>query len=166
MFEKIRVPPKSIKKESKPRCEIRLETQIKNLRKQAKMVKQKDPGICGNRMQKTTREKITVQLEEINQKVLAKEGRLKRYRQRVKQYRQNRTFQNNERKFNPQRGGHDSKTYQQAGVKETEQFGTKIWQPKKHNEKAEWLNDMTRELEGLEEGPKAEIHIELLKKKH
>ena len=40
----------------------------------------------------------------------------------------------------------------------------KIWQPKKHNEKAEWINDMTRELEGLEEGPKAEIHIELLKK--
>ena len=29
----------------------------------------------------------------------AKKGRLKRYRQRVKQYRQNRTFQNNERKF-------------------------------------------------------------------
>ena len=34
----------------------------------------------------------------------------------------------------------------------------------KHNEKAEWINDMTRELEGVEEGPKAEIHIELLKK--
>ena len=42
---------------------------------------------------------ITIRLEEINQKVLAKEGRLKRYRQRVKQYRQNKTFQNNERKF-------------------------------------------------------------------
>ena len=51
----------------------------KNLRKQAKMVKQKDPGIYGNRMQNTTREKIAIQLEEINQKVLAKEGRLKRY---------------------------------------------------------------------------------------
>ena len=36
--------------------------------------KQKDTGIYGNRMQKITREKITVQLEEINQKVLAKEG--------------------------------------------------------------------------------------------
>ena len=46
----------------------------------------------------------------------------------------------------------------------TERFWTKIWQPKKHNEKAEWINDMARELEGLEEGPKAEIHIELLKK--
>ena len=30
--------------------------------------------------------KITVQLEEINQKIQTKEGRLKRYRQRVKQY--------------------------------------------------------------------------------
>ena len=55
--------------------------------------------------------KITVQLEEINQKVLAKEGRLKRYRQRVKQCRQNRTFQNNERKFYQQLGGSDTKTY-------------------------------------------------------
>ena len=81
----------------------------KNLRKQAKIVKQKDPRICGKRMEKTTREKITVQLEEINQKVLAKEGRLKRYRQRVKQYRQNRTFQNNERKFYHQLVGHDTK---------------------------------------------------------
>ena len=115
-------------------------------------------------MGKTTREKITVQLEEINQRVLVKEGRLKRYRQRVKQYRQNRTFQNNERKFYQHLGGHDTKIYQQLDARETERFWTKIWQPIKHNEKAEWINDMTRELEGLEEGPKAEIHIELLKK--
>ena len=70
--------------------------------------------------------KITVQLEEINQKVQAKEGRLKRYRQRVKQYRQIRTFQNNERKFYQQLGGSDTKTYQQSDIKETERFWTKI----------------------------------------
>ena len=34
---------------------------------------------------------------------------------------------------------------------------------KKHNENAEWINNITRELEGLEEGPKTEIHIDLLK---
>ena len=34
---------------------------------------------------------------------------------------------------------------------------------KKHNEKAEWINNMTKELEGLEEGPKAEIDVDLLK---
>ena len=28
---------------------------------------------------------------------------------------------------------------------------------KKHNEKAEWINDITRELEGLEEGLKADL---------
>ena len=34
---------------------------------------------------------------------------------------------------------------------------------KKHNENTEWINNITRELEGLEEGPKAEIHIDLFK---
>ena len=63
-------------------------TDKKNLRKQAKMIKQrKDDGIIRNRKEKTTREKLTIQLEEINQKILAKEERSKKYRQRVKQYR-------------------------------------------------------------------------------
>ena len=34
---------------------------------------------------------------------------------------------------------------------------------KKHNEKVEWINHITRELEELEECPKAEIHTDLLK---
>ena len=34
---------------------------------------------------------------------------------------------------------------------------------KKHYEKTEWINNMTIELERPEEGPKAEIHIDLLK---
>ena len=61
--------------------EIRLETQIKNLRKQAKMIKQrKNAGTCRDKKEKVIqKEKMTIQLEEINQKVLAKEGRLKRY---------------------------------------------------------------------------------------
>ena len=54
------------------------------------------------------------------------------------------------------------KTYQQLDAKETEQFWTEMWQSKTHNEKAEWINNMTRELR-LEEGSKAEIHIDLLK---
>ena len=38
-----------------------------------------------------------IKLEETNQRILAKEGRLKRYRDRTKQYRQNRTLQNDEK---------------------------------------------------------------------
>ena len=62
-------------------------------------------------------------------------------------------------------GGDDTKTYKQLDAKELQRFWTKIWQPKKHNEKAEWINNMTREVEGLDEGPKAKIHIDLRKKK-
>ena len=87
---------------------------------------------------------------------------MKRYQQRVKQYRQNRTFQNNERKFYQQLEGYDNKTYQQPDAKETQLFWTKIWQLKIHNEKAEWINHITRELEELEEDRKAEIHTDLL----
>ena len=60
-------------------------------------------------------------------------------------------------------GESDTKTYQQPDAKETERFWAKIWKPKKHNENAEWINNITRELDGLEEGPKMEIHIDLLK---
>ena len=34
---------------------------------------------------------------------------------------------------------------------------------KKQNGKAEWINNMTKELEAFEDVPKAEIHIDLLK---
>ena len=41
-------------------------------------------------------------------------------------------------------------------------FGLKYGN-QKHNEKAQWINNITKDLEGLEEGPKVEIHIDLLK---
>ena len=79
--EIIGIPSKSTKRKSKPGWEIRLETHRKNQQKQAQMIKQKkDAGICRKKKEKAKQEKATVQLKEINQKELAKEGRLKRYR--------------------------------------------------------------------------------------
>ena len=54
--------------------------------------KGKTLGYVGTKRKGNTT-KITIQLEEINQQVLSKEGRLKRHQQKVKQYRLNRTFQ-------------------------------------------------------------------------
>ena len=48
----------------------------------------------------------------------------------------------------------DTKTYQQPDARETERFWTKIWQPRKHKEKAEWINNMTKELEGSKKARK------------
>ena len=144
--EKTGIPSKITKEKSKPGLEFRLKTQIKNIRKQLKGIKQKkNAGINRKRKEKTTQEKLTIQLEEIYQKVLAKEGRLKGYQQKVKQYRQNRTFQNNERKFYQQLED-DNKTYHQPDEKETQRFWTKRWLPK-NNEKAELINHIKRERE-------------------
>ena len=64
-------------------------------------------NMLGQKGKSNTR-KTRIQVEEINQKVLVKEGRLEIYRQRVKQYRQNRTSENIERKFYLQVGGHEN----------------------------------------------------------
>ena len=98
--------------------------------------KEKTLKHVGTKRKKATQEKITIQLEEINQKVLAKEGRLKRYQHRAKQYRQNRTFQINERKFYQLVGGDSTNTSQQPDARETEQFWSKIWQLREHNKKS------------------------------
>ena len=56
--EKIGIPSKNTKEKSKPGWEIRLETQIKNLRKQAQMIKQrKDAGTWRDKKEKATQEK-------------------------------------------------------------------------------------------------------------
>ena len=118
--EKIGILSKSMKKKSKPGWEIRLETQLKKSTKTGQNEKNMREHVETKR--KRQLKKKIIQLEEINQKVLAKEGRLKRYRQRVKQHRQNRTFPNNERKFYQKMWGDDMKTYQQPDARETEQF--------------------------------------------
>ena len=128
------------------------------------MIKQsKDAGICWNKKEKATRGKIPVQLEEINQKVLAKEGRLKRYRQRIKQYRQNRTFQKKMKENSTNNWEEMTRERTNNRMQKKLKFWKKIWQPKENNGESEWLNNITKELEGFEEGPKAEIQLDLLK---
>ena len=49
-------------------------------------------GVCLNEERKTTQLEQKIQFEKVNQKVLVKEGKLKRYWDGTKQYKQNRTF--------------------------------------------------------------------------
>ena len=51
----------------------------------------------GMKRKKATQVKQRIQLKEINQQVPVTERRLKRYRDKIKQYSKNRTFQNNEK---------------------------------------------------------------------
>ena len=132
--EKIDAHTKSTKKQSKQGWEIWLETQMKNLRKQAKIVKQKDHGICGNRIQRTKREKNNCTTWGNKPESSGERREIKEILTKCKTIQTKQDIPKNEKIFYQQLGGHDTKTYQQPDVKETEEFWTKIWQPKKHNE--------------------------------
>ena len=86
--EKIGTPLKSTDKKSKPGWEIRLESQIKELYDKQKYRQKQNMKIYSDAAEKARQLKRKVQLEETNKKELAKERRLKRYRDRTKQYRQ------------------------------------------------------------------------------
>ena len=77
--------------------------------------------ICWNEKTKKKKKEqtsLTTQFAEINQKIWSTERRLKRYWNSGKQCKQNRTFQNNERKFYQHVGGECTRTYQQLDAKE------------------------------------------------
>ena len=81
--------------------EFRLEEQIKQLRQQTNTLNRN----TNTHLAKKVKRQHQIKLEEVKQKISAIEGRLKRYRERTKQYKQNRTFQNNENKFYEQING-------------------------------------------------------------
>ena len=92
---------------------------------------------------------------------MVKEGRLKRHRDKVKQYKQNRTFLNNKRKFYLV-GGEYTKTNQEPDAKEAKQLWSKIWEQKEYKRKAKRINNMKKELQVIEEGLAVDKHLELL----
>ena len=69
---------------------------------------------------------LTTQVKDLNQKILAKDGRHRRCLDRVKKCKQNWTFQNDERKFYQKVTGEYTRTSQQPAAKETKNnFGVK-----------------------------------------
>ena len=87
-----------------------------------------------------------IQSEEINQKVLAKERRLKRYSDR----------QNNERTFNKQVVGNVRKHAKNRMTRKQYNFRAKY----RNEELSKSINNMGEE---LEEGPKAKIQLNSLR---
>ena len=50
------------------------------------------------------------------------------------------------------------KTYQQPDAREAEQFWSKIWQPREHNEKAEWIKQHVKRLRTRRRTESGNIH--------
>ena len=77
------------------------------------------------------------------------------------QYVQNRTFQNNERKFY-QQAGKMTRTYTNNRMQEKLNNSGVKYDNQGNIKKNEWIINMAKAL-GLVQGPKAEIHIDLLR---
>ena len=90
-----------------------------------------------------------MQLKKINQKLLAKDGRLKRYHNRVNKYNQNREFQNYERKLKQQVGSECTKTYQQPVENEAKLQWSIIWKWKDYDRKAERVNNTEKRISSV-----------------
>ena len=82
---KVGVPLKNTNRNSKPWWKIWLETETRNLQQQAKFLrKRKNTRICLDKKKNAVYIKQTLQFEEMIQKVLEKEGKLKRYWDKIK----------------------------------------------------------------------------------
>ena len=87
--------------------------------------------------------------EEFKQRIKAKAATLKQYKNRVKQYRQNRLFQSNQSKFYQELDGksHDENII--PDNEKTREFWPGIWEKDvKYNESADWIQKVAEEIQG------------------
>ena len=93
------------------------------------------------------RKGIVVVFEELKQRVLAKKSKISRFEQRIKQYRQNRMFQTDQKRFYQEINGDTSSESLVPDAEESRKFWGEIWdQNKEHNRDAEWLKILKQEL--------------------
>ena len=87
--------------------------------------------------------------EELKQRIKANGATLKRYKNRVKQYRQNRLFQSNQSKFYQELDGKSHEENIILDKEETREIWSGIWEKNvKHIESADWIQKVAKEIQG------------------
>ena len=88
---------------------------------------------------------VDVVLEELEQRLQAKSKKIKRYEQRIEQFRINKLFQQDQKKVYQQLNGKTG-NYEKPDAKDSKEFWSNLWDKEvKHNEKAEWLKELKQE---------------------
>ena len=87
-------------------------------------------------------------IEELKQCISAKTLKLKRYKSRVKQYRQNRTFKNNQKALYEELDGKMRQEQVMSDAEESIKIWSELWDnPVDHDKNAEWIMTVEKELE-------------------
>ena len=95
---------------------------------------------------------LNVVLEELKQRMQAKATKIKRYDQRIEQYRINRLFQQDQKRVYQQLNG-KIESREKADTEESKRFWSNIWGTEKsHNKNAEWLKELIAERNEIKQG--------------
>ena len=151
----------SEKREPKePWWKRRIKTSISEIRKHINVFERKKRG------EKLKREKyaelerkyrvkvkgLDVVIEELKQRLLAKNHKLMRYEQRIKQYRINRLFDQDQKKVYQELNGESSPGNDIPDAEESKKFWSDIWsQERTHMKEAEWLNVLREEKDDVQQ---------------
>ena len=148
------IRPTSRKPNQPPKWKTRLEHHISNWRSDICCLEHLKAGTLRNAKTKQWLIKkyrletktIAEVIEELKQRVLATAKKIERYEARIKQYRQNRQFNTNQRRFY-QSLDDDNNTTEVPDKNETTKFWQNIWDnPKDHNTNAAWITSTESEL--------------------
>ncbi len=167
---------KNIKKGKKeePWWKRRIEGDIKKLKKDINILereKRGQTGVRGKRKVKSLgdrygikRKGLTTIIEELKQRLVAKAAKIKRYGDRITQFRQNRMFAVEQKKVYKELNREASGESVIPDAEESKKFWSEIWSIEKgHNRQADWLQDLKREQNNVNMR-EMEITVEMVKK--
>ena len=165
---------KEKKKKKTPPWKQRIENTLQKKRKDlSRLVQLKEKNLKNQKIKEdlikkyvTGNKTLTEAIEVLKQDVIALKSKIERYGKRFKFYKDNKTFETNQRKFyqeltNEKQNG----THPTPDKGKTLEFWSNIWEnDEKHNEKAQWISDLKEKNEKIKKQNNISITTKNLKK--
>ena len=155
-----------------PPWKRRLKEKVLELQKDISKVKEAMNRRYNDRMRRKLEKQYNIKrkgfqtvLEELKQRLTATAAKIKRYEDRVKQYQQNRLFENNQKRFYEEIQSKTRKYEEIPDREETKAFWKDIWgQATEHDRDAPWITRVRNELQRPNKQEDVEISPEMMKK--
>ena len=144
------------KKKEEPFWKRRTESKINAFRKDVSLIERWETVMLRKESQKTRLDHLyrvkwkryERAAEELKQRTKAKAATLKRYKNRVNQYRQNRLLQSNQSKFYQELDGKSHEENIIPDKEKTREFLSGIWEKNvKHSKNADWIQKVAEEMD-------------------
>ena len=163
-----------IGEKKEPWWKSRIESDITNLRRDINRLERERQGETGGKGKENIKELntkyrvkkngINLVIEELKQRLIAKKTEVKRYEQRISQFRQNQLFQVNQKQVYKDLNGEKQGDRIIPNSEDSIKFWSDIWSiRKKHNQHNEWLKSCRKQFENVNSMEKVEISQEMAK---